>query len=188
MTEQSALPSGRHQREKQSPPIGGFRFSTVINMTKRLSILKESLAKKKAAADSKIAAHFESVKETNGQPLNDKRNGAATFRKWAKQDTAIRTALEGVQKTKDAIEREESAIARVESVALPSFILEALAAGELTQWRKHPNRFFVPGVDKGRIVWNEAKGVLMHSHLADVPKDQYPKFRDTFNRLRQASL
>lgn len=26
-TEQSALPSGRHQRENQSPPIGGFRFS-----------------------------------------------------------------------------------------------------------------------------------------------------------------
>jgi len=157
-------------------------------MTKRLNILQESLAKKEAAADSKIAAHFETVKETNGQPLNDKRNGAATFRKWANQDAAIRTALEGVQKTKDAIEREEAAIARVESVALPPFILEALAAGELTQWRKHPNRFFVPGVDKGRIVWNEAKGVLMHSHLADVPKDQYPKFRDTFNRLRQASL
>ena len=178
----------RLQTPAPQPSIGGFRFSTVINMTKRLSILKESLAKKEATVDAKIAAHFESVMETNGQPLNDKRNGAATFRKWANQDAAIRTALDGLQKTKNAIEREEAAIARVESVALPPFILEALAAGELTQWRKHPNRFFVPGVDKGRIVWNEAKGVLMHSHLADVPKDQYPKFRDIFNRLRQASL
>ena len=47
-------------------------------MTKRLDILKASLEKKEAAMDAKISEHFATVKEANGQPLNDKRNGAAT--------------------------------------------------------------------------------------------------------------
>lgn len=156
-------------------------------MTKRLAILKASLEKKEAEMSAKISKHFASVKEANGQPLNDKRNGAATLGRWERQNAAIHRAQEGIHKTQAAIEREESAIARVNGLDLPGFIQQAIDAGELTQWRKHPNRFFVPGVDKGRIVWDMEKQVLKHSHLAKVPKDQYPKFRDAFNKLRQAS-
>ena len=156
-------------------------------MSKRLEILKESLQKKEGLLNARLSDHFASVKLTNGQPLNDKRNGAATLGKWERQNAAIRRVQEGVEKTQAAIEREESAIARANGLSLPGFIQQAIEAGELTQWRKHPNRFFVSGVDKGRIVWDAEKQVLMHSHLSDVPKDQYPKFRDTFNKLRQAS-
>lgn len=155
-------------------------------MTKRLDILKASLEKKEAAMEEKISEHFATVKEANGQPLNDKRNGAATLGKWERQNASIRRVQEGIEKTKAAIEREESAIARV-NLILPSFIQKAIEAGELTQWRKHPNRFFVPGVEKGRIIWDAEKRVLMHSYLSEVPKDQYPKFRDTFNKLRHAA-
>ena len=157
-------------------------------MTKRLDILKASLEKKEAAMDAKISEHFATVKEANGQPLNDKRNGAATLGKWERQNASIRRLVqEGIKKTNAAIEREELAIARVNGLTLPSFIRKAIEAGELTQWRKHPNRFFVPGVEKGRIIWDVEKRVLMHSYLSEVPKDQYPKFRDTFNKLRHAA-
>lgn len=157
-------------------------------MTKRLGILKASLEKKEAEMSARISEHFDAVKAANGQPLNDKRNGSATMAKWERQNNSIRRVQEGIEKTLAAIEREKLAIARANEVDLPGFIKHAVASGELTQWRKHPNRFFVPGVDKGRIVWNEQKQVLMHSRLAEVPKDQYPKFRDTFNKLRRAAL
>lgn len=156
-------------------------------MTKRLEILNASLKKKEAKMHAKISEHFDSVKQANGQPLNDKRNGAATLEKWERQHAAIRRVQEGIQKTKAAIEREESAIARVGGLSLPCFIQQAIEAGELTQWRKHPNRFFVPGVEGGRIIWDAKNRVLMHSYLSEVPEDQYPKFRDTFNKLRQAA-
>lgn len=47
----------------------------------RLEILQNSLAKKNAVVDAKISNHFATVAQANGQPLNDKRNGAATFKK-----------------------------------------------------------------------------------------------------------
>ena len=156
-------------------------------MSKRLEVLKESLKNKERLFAAKLSEHYASVKQANGQPLNDKRNGAAALGKWERQNAALRRVQEGIEKTQSAIEREESAIARVTDLSLPGFIQSAIEAGELTQWRKHPNRFFVPGVDRGRIVWDTEKKVLMHSHLSDVPKDQYPKFRDAFNKLRRES-
>lgn len=47
----------------------------------RLEILKNSLAKKQAAFDAAFTEHTDDVKSANGQPLNDKRNGAATFKR-----------------------------------------------------------------------------------------------------------
>lgn len=165
---------------EESSTVGGAK-----RVSMRLAILQASLERKTAEMDARLSAHFAAVKEANGQPLNDKRNGAATLSKWKRQDEAIRRVRDGIEKTRAAIEREQAAIARVDAMSLPAFITEALAAGQLTQWRKYPNRFFVPGVEKGRIVWDAEKSALMHSHLADVPKDQYPKFRDTFNHLRR---
>ena len=154
-------------------------------MSKRLDVLKQSLAKKQALFDSKLECHFASVKQANGQPLNDKRNGSATMDKWERQNEALRTLQEGIKTTKQAIEREGSKIAAVESVALPEAIRKMLDAGELLQWRKHPNRFFVTGVDRGRIVWDEGRKTVAHQYLREVPTEQYPKFRDAFNKLRR---
>lgn len=154
-------------------------------MTQRLEVLKASLKKKEDQFDAKLAAHFASVKNANGQPLNDKRTGRATMSKWERQKDALRREQEGIEATKRAIEREESKIAMVASVTLPTPILSLIEAGVLVQWRKHSNRFFVQGVDKARIVWDEQKQVVEHQYLREVPADQYPKFRDTFNQLRK---
>ena len=84
---------------------------------------------------------------------------------------------------RQAIEREESKIAAVNSVALPKPIQDLIEAGELIQWRRHPTIFFVEGVGKARIIWDSEKGIIAHRYLRDIPKDQYPKFRDVFNKL-----
>ncbi|WP_054617821.1 hypothetical protein [Neisseria sp. 83E34] len=58
-----------------------------------------------------------------------------------------------------------------------------LEAGEITQWRKYPNRFFVTGVEKARIVWHEDKEEFNYNHLQGVKGEQYAKFRDTYNHI-----
>ena len=151
----------------------------------RLSILRNSLEKKEKELDERFGNHFRDVKRANGQPLNDKRNGGQTLRRWEKQGAAIRSQIESVEKTKAAIEREESTLSHVDSVEIPEALRQAIAAGELKQWRKHPRFFFVVGVDNGRIAWDEKTKTLGHRYLSQVPKEQYPKFRDTYNNLRR---
>lgn len=138
----------------------------------RLEILKASLAKKEALVDAKISNHFETVASANGQPLNDKRNGASTMRQWERQNDSIRAAVAGVEVTKAAIEREENKIAGCEIVkdSLPASILEALENGVITQWRRHPETFFVVGVEKGRFVWKDGK--LWHRYAKEIPTDE----------------
>lgn len=46
------------------------------------------------------------------------------------------------------------------------------------QWRKFPNRFFVKGVEKGRLIWDSKKNKLMYSHLSEIPKDQVHRFKE----------
>lgn len=60
-------------------------------MSKRLGILKASLAKKEARFNERLQHHFDTVAQANGQPLNDKRNGRATLNKWDKQSDAQRS-------------------------------------------------------------------------------------------------
>lgn len=121
----------------------------------------------------------------NGQPLNDKRNGAATMDRWEKQSSTIRNAQNEVKKTERAIEREEGKLAEVEYAngKLPQYVLDMVVAGEITQWRKHPNTFFVPCVDKGRVFVDLDTGAIGVRYMHAVPKDQYPKFRDTVNKM-----
>jgi len=151
--------------------------------TARLEILLNSLEKKKLKQSSQINAHFSDVRLANGQPLNDKRNGVATLRRWVKQNQSIRNLDASIEKTESAIARENSTIAHVKSVRLPEALCQALEAGEITQWRKHPRMFFVPGVDRGRICWDVKTQLLGHRYLSAVPPDQFPLFRDTFNKL-----
>lgn len=52
------------------------------------------------------------------------------------------------------------------------------------QWRKYPNIFFVPGVDKVRIIWDERKRIVAHKFtntLTDT--EQRKRFAEIYNRL-----
>jgi len=82
-------------------------------MSKRLEILKNSLKKKEQNFYNKLKNHICTVRQANGQPLNDKRNGQATLNKWEKQNESLRNLKQSIQKTKDAIEREEGKIKKV---------------------------------------------------------------------------
>ena len=153
-------------------------------MTKRLEMLKASLVKKETELDMRMQAHFDTVKQANGQPLNDKRNGQATLNKWEKQNDAIRNQQVEIEKTKRAIEFEEGKIAHVGSVSVPSFITDLIDAGEITQWRKYPNRFFVVGVDKARIIWLEEESAFAHQYVKSITdKAQFVLFRNTYNKI-----
>uniref|UniRef100_UPI00300ADC36 hypothetical protein n=1 Tax=Klebsiella pneumoniae TaxID=573 RepID=UPI00300ADC36 len=154
-------------------------------MSNRLEILKSSLAKKEKAFNERLQNHFDTVKQANGQPLNDKRNGRATLNKWDRQSDALRNLESSIQRTKDAIEREEMKIALAGSVDIPDFIQQAINDGRITQWRKHPRFFFVTGVKHGRIVLDEKTGTIAHRYLSKVSKDEYPIFRDVFNSLNK---
>jgi len=154
-------------------------------MSNRLDILKASLAKKQQRFDDRLQNHFDTVASANGQPLNDKRNGQATLNKWDKQSDALRALQDSIQRTKDAIEREETKIAIVSLVELPAYLQQAIDGGLITQWRKHPRFFFVVGVSGGRIVLDEETGIIGYRYLNKVSKEEYPTFRDVFNRLNK---
>lgn len=157
-------------------------------MSKRLEILKSSLAKKEAQFDERLQNHFETVALANGQPLNDKRNGRSTLNKWDKQSDALRALQESILRTKDAITREESKIANASLVDLPPYLKQAIDDGLITQWRKFPRFFFVSGVSGARIVLDEKTGVISHRYLSKVSKEEYPTFRDVFNLLNKQCL
>lgn len=153
-------------------------------MGSRIEVLKASLAKKTALFDEKLMAHMGDVRSANGQPLNDKANGASTLGKWERQNNSLRALNASIEKTKNAIEREETKIATVDSVALPEPIKALIGSGVLIQWRKHPRFFFVAGVDKARIALMD-NGQIGHRYLSGIPsQDQYATFRDVFNSLR----
>lgn len=156
-------------------------------MSRRLEILKASLARKESLFNERLQQHFDTVKQANGQPLNDKRNGRATLDKWDRQSDGLRALQGGIQKTKDAIEREEMKIALAESVDIPDFMQQAIDEGLISQWRRHPRFFFVNGVKHGRIVLNEETGALGYRYLSKISKEEYPTFRDVFNKLNQQS-
>ncbi len=155
-------------------------------MSKKLEILKQSLAKKEEQLNAKFDQQFATVKQANGQPLNDKRNGHATLNKWDRQNESLRNLKDSIQKTKDAIEREEGKIMDVQQTnkIIPSEILELVEKGDLVQWRKHPNTFFVPDVDKARIVWDNKRKVVAHryAHLI-TEQEQRTKFVRLYNGL-----
>lgn len=142
--------------------------------TKRLTLLESSLAKKEEKLNQLISNHFETVKQANGQPLNDKRNGHKTLALWERQNDAIRKQEAEIEKTKAAIEREKDKIVNVENQEIPSYLKEFLDKGLITQWRKYPNRFFVVGGGRARIIYQDGK--LLYSHLDQVTQDEKAKF------------
>jgi len=155
------------------------------SMSKKLEVLKASLQKKQDRLDTLFKVYFDTVKQANGQPLNDKRNGQATLNRWEKQSEAIRNAQADLAKTALAIEREEAKLHRIESAkeTLPKPILDALEAGEIVQWAKHPHTFFVLGVDKARIVWMPKKRTVAHKFYTDAAPEQKKRFAEVYNKL-----
>jgi len=156
-------------------------------MSKKLEILKNSLEKKNKKLNEKFAIHFADVKSTNGQPLNDKRNGRATFNRWEKQNESIRKLKGSIEMTEEAIEKEEDRIENCKNTneVLPSQILKLVEQGILTQWRRFPHYFFVKDVNKARIKWVEKKGIILAYYVNDIEdQEQYTKFRDVFNELK----
>ena len=158
-------------------------------MSKRLEILKKSLEKKEKTFSDKLQNHFDTVKQANGQPLNDKRNGQATLNKWERQNSALRNLKQSIEKSKEAIEREEFKVESCEAVKsrLPAELLTLIDEGKITQWRKFPNRFFVVGVERARLVWDEEKKIVIHQYVSEIPKGvgQFEIFRDVFNHLNK---
>ena len=155
-------------------------------MSKKLEILKQSLAKKEQQLNAKFDTHFATVKQANGQPLNDKRNGQATLNKWERQNEGIRTMQKSIEATKQAIEIEEGEIKGVEhaNTFIPAEIQKLVETGELIQWRKHPHTFFVAGVDKARIVWDEKRKVVAHKFVREITiQEQRTKFARIYNPL-----
>ena len=67
---------------------------------------------------------------------------------------------------------------------IPKEILELVEKGELIQWRKHPTHFFVKGVDKARIWWDESRKAVAHkyAHLI-TEQEQRTKFVRMYNGL-----
>jgi hypothetical protein len=157
-------------------------------MSKRLEILKNSLSKKQKRFDDAFENHFDDVKSANGQPLNDKRNGTATLNRWERQNNSLRRLKQEIEKTEQAIDREESKQAWVNIITdeLPACIIDRLHNGSLIQWKKHPHIFFVPGVDKARIVYDTDKKIISYNYLSSITcKEQYNKFADAFNTLKK---
>ena len=173
--ETNAETEARHKEEKASAATSD-----------RLKVLETSLKKKKDDFDNKLQNHFDSVRSANGQPLNDKKGGASTLRKWEQQNDSLRNLSQGISKTEAAIEREKGKIASVNraNADMPAHILNKINSGELAQWRKNPDFFFVPGVEKARIHFDRKTGNVGHRYVSEIKdKEQYAKFRDAFNAL-----
>lgn len=160
--------------------------------SKRLNILKSSLAKKEQQFKDKLQNHFNTVKQSHGQPLNDKRDGARTLRKWEKQNESLLNLQKSIEKTKNAINKEEGKIKDVEfaNTFIPAEIQKLVKTGELIQWRKYPHIFFVNGVDKARIIWDNKKKVVAYKYFGQIKdnssstaKEQKSKFARIYNKL-----
>lgn len=154
-------------------------------MSNRLNILKNSLIKKQAQFDSKFKSHMDDVKTANGQPLNDKRDGRKTIARWDKQNESLRNLDASIKKTEEAIDKEESKLAYVSLFKVPDCLAGFLADGKITQWKKHPNFYFVNGVEKARIHVLD-NGKISHRYVNEIPnQEQYAIFRDLFNEANK---
>lgn len=158
-------------------------------MSKKIERLKASLEKKENAFDKKLQQHFSDVAQTNGQPLNDKRNGAATMRRFEQQNDQLRSMNDSIRKIKEAIEWEqhvERGIEMINEDVIPGEIIELVEDGVLVQWRKHPTTFFVAGVDRARIVWDVRKKVVAHRYADEITDtEQRKKFVRVYNSLNK---
>lgn len=151
----------------------------------RLDILKGSLEKKEAKFNEKLQAHMNDVKRANGQPLNDKRNGHVTLRRWDKQNEVLSRLQDDIQKTKDAIQNEEAKQSGITNckALMPKEVFELIENGTLNQWGKHPHIMFVEGIEKARIIYDYKKKQVLHKYVNTLTGDERKKFARIYNEL-----
>ena len=122
----------------------------------------------------------------NGQPLNDKRNGYSTMKRWDRQNDTLSKIQKEIEKTQTAIEREESRIRCIDRnrSSMPEEIQKLINDGTLKQWGRYPHIMFVEGVDKARIIWDDRKKVVMHKFVSSITDtEQRRKFARVYNSL-----
>jgi len=73
------------------------------------------------------------------------------------------------------IVKSQDNIERVSNADIPEFLKPMIESGEITQWREFPNRFFVNGVDKARIIWHTDEQEFGYAYLNELPKEQFEK-------------
>ena len=144
------------------------------------------MAKKETAFEGKLDKHFSDVKSANGQPLNDKRNGASTTQRWDKQSSALRTAEKSIKVSQKAILDLEGTQVYLEKMAgaYPPAIIALVKSGKIKPWTKHANTFFVDGVEKGRIFYEPKKHILGNKFANEIPNQaQRTIFVGIYNKL-----
>ena len=152
----------------------------------RLDILKASLEKKQAKFNRKLNEYFSDVKSAKGEPLNDKRNGYSTMKRWDRQNDTLSKMQKEIEKTQTAIEREEGRIRCIDRnrSSMPEEIQKLINDGTLKQWDRYPHIMFVEGVDKARIIWDDRKKVVMHKFVSSITDtEQRRKFARVYNSL-----
>ena len=165
----------------------------------RLEILQNSLIKKEAQQDNNFTSLYEHQSMTHGSPVNDKRCGSAWFKAHDRINDTIRNQYESIEKTKQAIEREERRQLRNEDarnmlLEYPKAIIDLVEAGTLIQWNKHPSTFFINGLEKIRISYEKKElktkitETLYHKYgreFASIStKEQIKYFNGLFNELK----
>lgn len=187
--EKAALEINKPQKATKSPSDKSSSSSQKKTSSKRLEILENSLKKKENKFNERFNDYLSDVKSANGQPLNDKRNGISTLNRWGKKEDSLRTIEKDIEKTKQAIEQEQKKIDNVNFVNeyIPQPIKDLVEKGILNQWRKYPNRFFVEGVEKARIIFDKEKGTVLNQYYKSIPtKEQREKFAKVFNELKDS--
>jgi len=162
-------------------------------MATRLEVLKKSLIKKQKILESKIDNHHADAKSANGQPMNDKRNGGVTLKRWQTQQDSIFSQYDDIEITKNAIEKEQQKIDGMNAARseFPDVILNLLESGEITQWCKYPHIFFVKGVKKARIIFRSEtdmyhKRGVYHKYTSQIPtSEQIDSFGKIFNQIAE---
>lgn len=160
-------------------------------MPSKIEKMKLSLQKKKDLFDRKLSEHYEDARSTNGQPLNDKRNGVATQKRWERQNNTLMNLNASIEKTEVAIDKYECQHSYAEVVLgkMPAPVKKLVEEKKIVQWIKHPTTFFVAGVKTGRFVWDFKKNFMFARYIHQIEtKEEYAVFRDIYNGLRKALL
>ena len=165
----------------------------------RLEILQNSLIKKETKQDNNFTSLYKHQAMTHGSPVNDKRCGGAWFKAHDRINDSIRNQHESIEKTKQAIEREERRQLRNEDarnmlLEYPKAIIDLVEAGTLIQWNKHPSTFFINGLEKIRISYEKKElktkitETLYHKYgrefVSISTKEQIKYFNGLFNELK----
>ncbi len=161
----------------------------------RLEILQNSLINKKANLDVFFEDLYSHQRLTNGQPMNDKRNGGTWFKRHDQLNNKIANQFKEIEKTENAIEREQSKIDNYSDIEkdLPQPILDLIQSGTLVQWKRYPNTFFIQGLDTVRLVYDKKvmktkiKETLFNRYQNEFKKncsrEQWLKFVKIWNEL-----